>query len=652
MESVVPVSGAGSRFRTETESRQEKSQQSHPGHMSTIIDPPPLHVTETLNDPATLLALSPDSGLFPDPQQPPTVMVGPSPIEYAATKAHLWPQLNSKQWSDNMSYALIYSASRGKCLPNHIGARISVPTRLRLDNWDIALAEYHDKQLCDYIRYGWPVGYTSTCLPAPVNKNHTSADRHAKHVQDYIDKEIELGGIIGPFLDPPFTPWFHTAPLMTRPKSHSSSRRVILDLSYPEPHGVNAGIIKNCLEGHLTPYTLPSAEDLCTKLAIIGKSAYIWKLDLARAYHQFRADPGDLPLLGLRFKGKYYIETSLSFGSRLSGAACQRASNAVIYLLAKAGHWGLAYLDDYCGAAASEQEAKDAYEAIHKITEFLGLELSADKCAPPSKQMDWLGFHFDTDQMTITIPQDKLHEILTECQQWMNSDRATKKQMQSLAGKLVHVAKCVRPARKFISRILESLRKAPEYGMVPVSHHFRQDVRWFLQYSIHANGRHLIQPTLEEIPIECDSSKVGGGGNSDTAYYSKTYSKAYKQQIGDICHLEAANLVTAYRTLAPTDAQGKKVVIYTDNTGSKYALESGRTHDRILAACSRQMWLEAATRDQLVEIRHKPGAELLLADALSRQHIKSKRALSKSLVKQRGLIRVKPQMPCPFFTSI
>ena len=132
------------------------------------------------------------------------------------------------------------------------------------------LQDYHDKEVCEYIRYGWPVGYTAPGPPETTYKNHDSANKHIPHVEEFVAKELKLGGIIGPFTSPPFTPWFHVAPVMTRPKSDSKQRRVILDLSYPNG-GVNAGITKNCLEGKATNYTLPSIDDLTLRLQELGQ---------------------------------------------------------------------------------------------------------------------------------------------------------------------------------------------------------------------------------------------------------------------------------------------------------------------------------------------------------------------------------------------
>ena len=167
-----------------------------------------------------------------------------------------------------------------------------------------------------------------------------------------------------------------------------------------------------------------------------------------------------------------------------------------------------------------------------------------------------------------------------------------------------------------------------------------------------SNGIHLLQPPTHDFVIECDSTLVGGGGNSYTRYYTHRYTPQEKQNYPLIVHLEAVNLVTAYRTLVPSDTRGFTIILFTDNMASSQALHTGRATDTILAKCSRQLWLEAARRDHHVVIRHKYGEDIPLADALSRQHIPSKRRYAASEVKRRGLLKVTPLSPIPMFDPI
>ena len=67
--------------------------------------------------------------------------------------------------------------------------------------------------------------------------NHPSAEKFPDHVEHYLKEEISHKAIIGPFDKPPIP--LHTSPFMTREKSDSTNRRVIVDLSWPKGQRVN-----------------------------------------------------------------------------------------------------------------------------------------------------------------------------------------------------------------------------------------------------------------------------------------------------------------------------------------------------------------------------------------------------------------------------
>ena len=84
-------------------------------------------------------------------------------------------------------------------LPNAFGARIPVLTPLNIPTWESKLLDYHDRQIVDFLRYGWPVNYTANQLPISTDKNHSSALSYANHVQHYVNRELRYHAIAGPF---------------------------------------------------------------------------------------------------------------------------------------------------------------------------------------------------------------------------------------------------------------------------------------------------------------------------------------------------------------------------------------------------------------------------------------------------------------------
>lgn len=122
------------------------------------------------------------------------------------------------------------------------------------------------------------------------------------------------------------------------------------------------------------------------------------------------------------------------------------------------------------------------------------------------------------------------------------------------------------------------------------------------------------------------------------------YDPGHAEKYGAIHCLEALNLLVAYKTLTTTAVRpGSHAEIFTDNISSAFSLMTGKTKDTVLGSCARQMWLEAAWRDHTFTISHKPGSQLVLADALSRYTSNdSLRLLADSIVVKRGLSQVEP----------
>lgn len=559
-----------------------------------------------------------------------------------------WPQPSPIAWKENPQFCELYQDIKSFDLPNFLGARRSLQSGLNLERWEARLYKYHDRELCFFLRFGWPLGYHKAQPPESVPENHPSASHHLDHVQDFIREELTHKAIVGPFTSTPFLPWTRLSPLMTRPKKDSQKRRVIVDMSFPEGSAVNDGINISSIYGRDTTYTLPSITTLTTKLQTKGGPAWMWKADLSRAYRQLRIDPIETPLLGLSIDNRVYLDLCPSFGCRSSSGACQRVSAAVTYLMAQQGFVTYAFLDDYAGIEDTHEKAYKAYEYFIHLTSDLGLSLALDKCAPPSQTMQWLGYDVNSINMTLSIPRNKMLQFLAECQLWSAKVKASKSMIQSIVGKMIHVANCVQHARRFTSRILDTLRymSAANQQWTTLDKDFKADVTWFLQYAQSGNGLSLLTPRTTCFYIECDSSLTGGGGNTSIAYYSWTYSQHHVQKYTAIHQLEAINLLVAYRTLCPpTGTQGQCIVMVTDNISSAYALSTGRTRDSVLAACARELWLEAARADHDIKIIHRHGELIPLADALSRvSSDQAKANLASKLVRSRNLIEILPRL--------
>ena len=54
-------------------------------------------------------------------------------------------------------------AKTGK--PNYLVARVPVPSTLNISKWCELLQDYGDSVVCDFLEFGWPVGFMRSKLP-------------------------------------------------------------------------------------------------------------------------------------------------------------------------------------------------------------------------------------------------------------------------------------------------------------------------------------------------------------------------------------------------------------------------------------------------------------------------------------------------------
>lgn len=197
--------------------------------------------------------------------------LSPQVIEqYARQVSNIWPDPTPLAHEQFPAFCELYNHVKSYRLPNAAGAKVTLKSGLNLSKWEEYLRDYHDREVCAYLRYGWPVGYLGDQPPASVKNNHPSGYVYKSHVKKFISTELGHDAIIGPFKEQPFEPWTRISPIMSRPKKDSDSRRIIIDLTYPEGHGVNKGIDITSVLGRDISYTLPNIWDLTASLQNIG----------------------------------------------------------------------------------------------------------------------------------------------------------------------------------------------------------------------------------------------------------------------------------------------------------------------------------------------------------------------------------------------
>ena len=507
-------------------------------------------------------------------------------------------------------------------LPNYQFCRLPVRSGLNISYWRdcFSRSEGLDSEVLDLLEFGFPLGFSSVSVPEGGLKNHSGAETFDQETIRYLEKELMAGAVIGPFVDNPLVTHLVVSPINSIPKRNSVGRRFVSDLSFPHGNSVNDGIELDTYLGSSVRVSYPSVDSFVELIKKFGVGSLLFKKDLSRAYRQFYLDPADIRFQGFKWRGEFFVDCSLVMGCKSAAMMCQRATSAVTMFLEAEGVYTVAYLDDFAGCADVESAGR-AFRVLGQMLKDLGLEESEKKSLAPASRMEFLGITFDTVSMTLEVTPARLLEIKALLLVWLDKKSATKKELQSLIGKLQFTARCVPAGRLFISRLLDHLR-----GLKASTHRkrlgaeFRKDLLWWTQFVDVFNGVSIMlsQEWLKPDSVfATDACLTGGGGWVQGEYFKVQFPSFIVEQSWHINSLELLVLLVALK-LWSYRLRGLKVRVYCDNESTVSVLNSGRCRDTVMLSLLREVVFVCAESSCMVRAVHVSGVNNRLADSLSR----------------------------------
>ena len=517
----------------------------------------------------------------------------------------------------------------GALTPNYLGARVPlVHSKLNIPAWRHLLAD-RDPLLLDLLQFGFPLGLQEDHVLQSSSRNHASAYADFRHVDKFLGKELEEGGLTGPFEAAP-SPGTVVAPLMTAPK-RPDSRRVVYDASFGTC-SININTPKDSYLGSVPEYDFPSIDHWEELVVAAGPAALMWKRDLSRYYLQLPRDPTDYLRCSFIWRQQLYFFTGLMFGLRHAGLAAQQVTSAITARHREAGltmgtcvpFTSVNYSDDLGGVeAGGGTRAWEAFYFMAGLLAELGLAEAPSKACAPSTDMVYLGVRFDTVRQEKSVPPDRLEEVTTLLESWRTKTKATKAQLQSLVGKLMWVAKVVRHSRPFVCRLLAELRRlhaAPQSAKVTLDSEVMKDITWWLTFLPNFNGvEFLLPPAPGAEYLSCwgDACPSGGGAHTAGEYWSRPFPALLR---GLPIHLLEFWVLLASLHTWGEGWSGKRLLLYCDNDAVCDVLTYGRPKDPAMAELYREFAYRVCLYKLEPVVKKISSEDNKIADFLSRNH--------------------------------
>ena len=299
----------------------------------------------------------------------------------------------------------------------------------------------------------------------------------------------------------------------------------------PRPNSTEIWLIHDCSRPHgqtVNDYITTRSfkfQKLDDAIKLIKPNYFIAKIDLKHAFRSIPIHPADYKETGCkwRFVGDnfdtFFYDTCLPFGAKSSSEIFHRITQAVRRMMAKQGYPDI---EVYLYLGATRAECERAFSILLELLQELGFTISQHKLVPPTQRLVFVGVQLDTISCTMTLPAEKLADLYNVISSFQNKRRATKTQLQRLAGKLNWACRVVYGGCTFLRRILDTMNSMSPSAKHRLTPSFYRDISWWVNFLHVFNGTQLFlneQPTVDVMTDACPLA-AGGYFRGDWFYFN------------------------------------------------------------------------------------------------------------------------------------
>lgn len=465
------------------------------------------------------------------------------------------------------------------------------PIKLHVLKKYIESYKSHEKDLLvSGFSEGFRLQFTGPRLPMD-SKNLVSVENNKLATLEKLQKEVELGRMLGPFINKPIST-LRISPIGLVEKS-DKSWRLITHLSHPKDESVN-----DFIEDQFCTVKYSSFDKVLNMISSLGRSAELAKIDIRQAFRLLVVNPADFDLLGIKFEDKYYVDKCLPQGCRISCFLFETFSSFLHWVVEKES--GIStldhYLDDFIFAGAeATSDCQTLMDTFIRVADEMGVPLAENKTVGPVTKIVFLGLEIDTILMLVRIPMDKLDKLKLGVKYIIDHKKMKLKELESIVGLMAFCSRAIPSARAFTRRfydVISAIRTKKSYYYVRINSEMKSDALVWLEFLQAFNGEcyltENIWKTNETINLFTDSA-----GSSDlgcAAYFNGQYGQfrwpgdwANKEFMSDLSFLEMVPVLMALyiwgdefknqRILFKIDNQSLVIILNKRTSRSKYVMQ-------------------------------------------------------------------------------
>ena len=309
---------------------------------------------------------------------------------------------------------------------------------------------------------------------------------------------------------------------------------------------------------------------------------------VAGAYRNVAIHPDDRPLLGMQWRGNYFVDLVLPFGLCSAPFIFTSMADLVEWILVH--NYGmdflLHYLDDFFTLGRPSSPLCHFYLLTSVcLCKRLGLPLYPDKVEGPATCLTILGIELDSNMRQARLPTEKRDRIVALLEEWSTKRFCKMRELESLIGHLHHACKVAPQGRTFLRRMIDLLCAFRlDDHPIRLNQEFRRDLTWWRELFQTWDGLSFFcMPTWAPVPDFQVSSDAAGSLGYGAIFNTKWFCGAWsmEQQSLSIMYKKLFPIVVA-ASLWGSQWVSRQVEFLCNNESVVAVLKSGSSQDHHL----------------------------------------------------------------------
>lgn len=339
-------------------------------------------------------------------------------------------------------------------------------------------------------------------------------------------------------------------------------------------------------------------EDFRTASKLIPLNGYLSTIDLKEAYLLIPIALSDRKYLRFQYEDSSgnlitYEFTSMPYGLSVAPLVFTKVMREVVAFLRGRGYQSVIYLDDILCIGSDYESCMENVNETLKLLQCLGFIVNYKKsCLKPQQICTFLGFNFNTKNLTISLPSEKQNNIAQLLKKFSKLPSCTIRQFAQLIGVLI--AAC--PAVKYGWAHTKILERQKYLALSKNDNDYEakitppvvilDDINWWTQ-----NLHHSFNPMRYnkfKLEIYTDASRTGWG-----AVYEDNRAHGHWKPCEQNLHINRLELIAAFLGLK-CFAQNERnctILLRIDNTTAiSYINRMGGIQFPHLNEVARDIW--------------------------------------------------------------